>query len=257
MKLVMSKTNIYNLEGKVISSASLPSAIFGQPVVHDLIYQIVVAYQANKRQSVANTKTRGEVSGSGKKPWRQKGTGRARAGDIRPPHWVGGGVAHGPRSTVVWRKKISKKMRQKAILIALSEKYRENRFIVVDKLKLKNHKTKTAVAFLEKLPIDEGSILILLAKNEPFIQLAFGNLPFGKVTTVGSLNAYDILKHDWLIADLEACKKIGEIFVKQSKDEEILLPAKPRQSSSTKKNGAPNVVASVSKNKKKRVKASE
>lgn len=211
----MTKADIYNLSGKVVSKIELPKEALDFKSNPDLIHQAVVVHLSNNRRSTANTKTRAEVSGSGRKPWRQKGTGRARAGDIRPPHWIGGGIAHGPRSNRNWLKGFPQKMRRKAMLLVLSDKIKSGKVIILDKLVFKSHKTKEALKMLEALPINEGSILVALAKNNPEVELAFGNLPYAKTINASSLNTYEILKHDWLIMDFDALNKISKIWLKK------------------------------------------
>ncbi|KKP91493.1 MAG: 50S ribosomal protein L4 [Candidatus Nomurabacteria bacterium GW2011_GWE2_36_115] len=145
------ETQIYNQKGKSVGKFELPESIFGVPWNGDLVHQVVTAMQANARTPVAHTKTRGEVRGGGKKPWKQKGTGRARHGSTRSPIWKGGGVTHGPRNDKVYDQKINKKMKAKALYTVLSEKLRKGQLIFVEELNLKAIKTKDAVAVMKDL----------------------------------------------------------------------------------------------------------
>src|SRR5882724_8931234 len=139
---------IYNVQGKETGKITLPESIFGLPWNADLVHQVVVAMQANARQNVAHTKDRGEVRGGGKKPWQQKGTGRARHGSSRSPIWKGGGVTHGPRNDKIYARKINRAARQKALLVVLSRKYRDGELTFVDSLSFDTPKAKMAKDFL-------------------------------------------------------------------------------------------------------------
>ena len=145
------ETQIYNQKGKSVGKLSLPEAIFSVPWNGDLVHQVVTAMQANARTPVAHTKNRGEVRGGGRKPWKQKGTGRARHGSSRSPIWKGGGITHGPRNEKSYEQKINKKMRAKALYTVLSEKLRKGQLLFVEELALKNIKTKDAVAVMKDL----------------------------------------------------------------------------------------------------------
>ena len=146
----------YDQTGKELSQTRLPAEVFGIEINHDLVHQVVVSQMANRRQIIAHTKDRGEVSGGGRKPWRQKGTGRARHGSIRSPLWRHGGVTFGPTKERVFKKKINTKMKRGALLMVLSEKAKNNFLILLDKLELENAKTKLMAKILEKLPIKGG-----------------------------------------------------------------------------------------------------
>jgi large subunit ribosomal protein L4 len=175
-----------------------------------LISQVVQSQLANRRQAIAHTKDRGEVSGGGRKPYRQKGTGNARAGSIRSPLWVGGGVVFGPRKNRNYSQRIPRKMAQAAFKMVLSEKVKNNRLIVTRNLQLKEPKTREIQGFLEKLPIEEGRILIALAKTNVNLELASANLPYVKTVMIPGLTLIDLLNYDYLITDKEGLKAIEE-----------------------------------------------
>jgi len=212
----MLRQTIYNLSGKESGTIDLPEDIFKNKIQPDLIHQAVTTQLSNARRPIAHTKTRGEVSGSGRKPWRQKGTGRARAGDIRMPQWVGGGVVFGPRKERNYYKRLPKKMRRKAIFMALTDKLIQKKIIILDKLSLSKISTKEAEKVLHKLPIGEGSILLIISKTDPAVELSFRNLPYLKILLANCLNVYDILRYDWLILDQKAIEEIKKIYSEKS-----------------------------------------
>ncbi|GAH27850.1 unnamed protein product [marine sediment metagenome] len=161
----------YNQKGEKLRRIRLPQEIFEIEMNSDLVHQVMVSQMANRRQVIAHTKTRAEVSGGGRKPWRQKGTGRARHGSIRSPIWIGGGVAFGPRKDRVFKKKIPKKMRRKALFMVLSSKVKDKELLVLDKLETKEPQTKIMAKMMENLrkkikDFKEGSVLFLLAKKD-------------------------------------------------------------------------------------------
>lgn len=196
------------MKGEKVEKTSLPEEIFGVETKEHLIYQAVVTQLTNRRKPVAHTKNRGEVSGGGIKPWRQKGTGRARHGSIRSPLWVGGGVTFGPNSERNFSKKINKKMRKKSILMALSNKLVSNRLILMDKISFPQIKTKKAIEWLNNMPIEEGNILLVLAQNDQNIKKSTANIPYLETIMANSLNVVDVLKHDWIVMPKEAIKII-------------------------------------------------
>ncbi len=198
------KANVYNQEGKEVGTMVLPKEIFGAELKSDLVYQVAVSQMANRRKAVAKAKDRGEVRGGGRKPWRQKGTGRARHGSRRSPLWRGGGVTFGPTKDKVFKKKINKKMKRKALLMVLSEKAKNNLIIVLDKLNLPSSKTKALSQIIRKLPIKEKSCLIILPKTEKNIVVAAKNISRLKVMEAKSLNALDLLSFKCLIMMKEA-----------------------------------------------------
>lgn len=213
----MNKLNIYNQKGETVGKVSLNPTIFDVPEKLDLVKQAIVYQMASDRQAHAKTKTRAEVRGGGRKPWRQKGTGRARAGTIRSPLWRGGGIVFGPTGKEAYAKKMPKKARRLALFSALSNKVETNKVVLLDKLELKTIKTKQVGEMLNKLPIKEGSILLVLPKLEPKIQLSVRNLPYLKMLLANSLNIVDVLKYDYLLLTKDALKKIEETYLSKVK----------------------------------------
>lgn len=227
----MVKTSVYNISGKIISDTALPAQIFGIKPNTDLIYQAIKVQHANARYATAQTKTRGEIAGSGIKPWRQKGTGRARVGDIRTPTWRGGGTVFGPRNDRNYSMRLPKKMRRQAIFMALSDKVKNKKLIVLDKLILKEIKTRQAEKLLQNMPIKTGTILIIISKTDPAVELSFQNLPYVKILKVNSLSVYDILKYKWLIIDKETLEKLEEIFFGKKQIAKVKKIQKPQSKS--------------------------
>jgi large subunit ribosomal protein L4 len=207
---------VYNQEGKETGKIKLPAGIFDLKWNQDLVHQVMVGMQANQRKGTAHTKTRAEVRGGGRKPWRQKGTGRARHGSIRSPLWRGGGVTFGPTKERVYTKKINQKMKKKALLVALSQKARDNEILILDDLKLKNPKTKEAASVLKNLSKIKGFERLVLApsasrgdkkntalvltkeKNEP-LRRSFRNLAGVLLNEARNLNLLDAISYKYLV----------------------------------------------------------
>ena len=203
------ETQVYNQKGKVAGKINLPEAIFGAKWNADMVHQVVTAMQANARTPVAHTKFRGEVSGTTKKPWKQKGTGRARHGSTRSPIWVGGGVAHGPRNEKSYDQKINKKMKAKALYSALSEKFRSGRILFVDEITLSKIKTKDAAEITKALSGIKGfeklgmmkkpnAYLTVPAKSD-VIKKSFANIPGIVVEEVRNINPVDVLQYRYVV----------------------------------------------------------
>ncbi|TSC62298.1 MAG: large subunit ribosomal protein L4 [Parcubacteria group bacterium Greene0416_14] len=203
------EATVYNLKGEKSGTVTLPGTVFGVAWNGDLVHQVVTAMQANARTPVAHTKNRGEVSGGGKKPWRQKGTGRARHGSIRSPIWIGGGVTHGPRKDKNYAQKINKKMRSKALYTALSQKMRDNEILFVDHLFLEEAKTKEAKHVLGNLAKVKGfeplatkrnnsALIALDAANEDTVR-GFRNLSSISTILAADLNPVRLLTYKYLI----------------------------------------------------------
>ena len=207
----MLKTKIYNQEGKESGEMELPSRVFGIKLVDDLVHQAVVAQMANSRQVLADTKDKGEVRGGGKKPWRQKGTGRARHGSIRSPLWKGGGVTFGPTTDRNFSKRINKKMKMKALFMVLSGKLRDKEIIVVDDLKINKTSTKAMKDIFKSLPI-KGKVLLSLDKSDQNILNSVKNIPKVSVLASDSLNVVDLLKNKILVINKRGIEKIGEVY---------------------------------------------
>jgi large subunit ribosomal protein L4 len=199
-----------NFKGDVIGDFELSQDVFEAPVHVPAMHQVVVAQLANKRVGTHNAKDRGDVRGGGRKPWRQKHTGRARAGSTRSPLWVGGGVAHGPHPRD-YHQKVNRKVRRIALRSALSLKVQENNMVVVDKLALDAPRTKAIVMFLERL---EGvrKPLFLIHESDVAVTKSVSNIPGAHVLHVDSVNVYDLLNHVKLIATPEAVRKLEEVF---------------------------------------------
>jgi len=214
----MPKVDVYNIDGQVVRSADLPDRIFGLAMNPAVVKQVVSAQQANARQPVAHTKTRGEVRGGGKKPWRQKGTGRARHGSIRSPIWRGGGVTFGPRSTRSYSVKVNQRMKQQALFMALSEKLAQQQLVVLDELSVPEAKTKILATKLKKWPIHKGALLILPGANDR-LEKSSRNLP--AVTTVrgDSLNVLDVLRHSLVVMPIPSADVIARTFRRGQKSE--------------------------------------
>ena len=206
------KIPVYNKKGKTENKVDLPDEIFGLNINSDLIYQVVTSQQSNRRQNSAHTKDRSEKRGGGKKPWRQKGTGRARHGSIRSPIWRGGGVTFGPRNERNYKKKINKKERRKALFMGLSGKASSDLVIVLEDLSVDKPKTKE-LSFLSDLPCDDGSILIAADKADENLLLAARNLPDVSVMEARNLNALDLLSFKYLVLPEESLKVIKDTFL--------------------------------------------
>lgn len=209
----MAKVNVYNLEGEKKEELELSDSVFGLPENDDLIHQVFVSLMANKRQVLADTKNRGERSGSGIKPWKQKGTGRARVGSLRTPTWRGGGVAFGPTNDRNFKKKINKKMNSKAIMLALSGKLRDGELIVVESMEIKENKTKQMAKVLENLKI-KGSVLLGFHGKEKERIMATRNLKKVGCILSESLNVLDILNYKNLILSKDSVKYIEDKYKK-------------------------------------------
>jgi len=215
------KLDLYNQQGEVTGSVTLPKDIFEVKLNADLVHQISVSLSANKRQISAHTKNRGEVRGGGKKPWRQKGTGRARHGSIRSPLWKGGGVTHGPRNDRIFEKDIPKKMRRKALFMILSEKARNKHLVILDKIELEKGKTKEMVKSLEKLPCNNQATLIALPNYDKKVFFAARNIKKTFIEDARNLNVLELLSHKYLLLTKESIKTIKDTFLKDgAKDAE-------------------------------------
>jgi large subunit ribosomal protein L4 len=208
------KIKVYNQNGEEVGETVLPKEIFGLKLNPDLVHQVVVCQLANQRKTIAHTKKRGEVRGGGRKPWPQKGLGRARHGSIRSPIWKGGGVVFGPRKEKIFKKKIPKKMRKLALFMVLSEKVKNNLLILLDKLKIEKPKTKEIFGILKKLPCHQKSTLIVLPSLDKNIILAARNLPKIETIQAKDLNCLDLLSFKYLLMPKEAIKIIKETFLK-------------------------------------------
>lgn len=208
------KVDVYNQNGEVSGSLTLPKDIFEVKFNADLVHQIAVSLSANKRQISAHAKTRGEVRGGGRKPWRQKGTGRARHGSIRSPLWKGGGVTHGPRNDRIFGKDIPKKMRRKALLMVLSQKANDNQLVLLDKIQSEKGKTKEMAKSLSKLPCKNAATLIALPNYDKKIFMATRNIKKTSIEDARNLNVLDLLNTKYLLLTKESIKTIEDTFIK-------------------------------------------
>lgn len=202
---------VYNMEGAKVGSMEVSDAIFAAEVNKPVLHQVVVNYLANQRQGTQSTKTRTEVRGGGIKPWRQKGTGRARQGSIRAPQWTGGGVALGPKPRD-YRYRLNKKVRKLALKSALSAKYEAYEIYVIEDLKMDEIKTAVIAKMLKGLEIDKKA-LIVTAECDENIYKSARNIKGVTPTYVGTLNTYEILKHDKLVLSKEAVAKLEEVLL--------------------------------------------
>lgn len=203
------ENNIYNQKGETIGKINLPENVFGLPWNGDLVHQVITSMRSNARTNTAHSKGRGEVRGGGRKPWRQKGTGRARHGSIRSPIWRGGGVTHGPSNERNYQKKINQKMKRKAFFTVLSAKRRDGELLLLNKISFAKTKTKEAAkaifaiaktAGLPKLSYKKGNrALISLPKASKDIQLSFRNIPSVEVERLSDLSPLDIINYQYLI----------------------------------------------------------
>jgi large subunit ribosomal protein L4 len=210
----MSKISLYNQTGEVVGETLLPKEIFDVKMSQDLVHQVIVAQADNRRQVIADTKSRGEVRGGGKKPWRQKGTGRARHGSTRSPIWRHGGITFGPRTGVNYKKEISDKMRRQALFMVLSDKVKTNSLIVLENLKIEKPKTKLMAEILNKLPGKGKSSMVALPAMEKDIISATRNIRNTAVRQAKDLNCLDVLTFQYLILPKESIKVIKETFIK-------------------------------------------
>lgn len=204
--------DVYNQTGEKVGTTRLSAEIFGLKPKPELVHQVVVAMQANLRKPWAHTKTRGEVSGGGKKPWRQKGTGRARAGSIRSPLWRGGGIIFGPRKERTFQKKINKKVKRLVLKMVLSDKALNKKIIILDKLALPEIKTKEMEKFLEKFLKEKEKALLILDKKDNKIIYSARNLPYLKIDLANNLNLLDLLNCNYLLTTKAGLKEIEKNY---------------------------------------------
>ena len=206
----MPKVALYDIKGNTIGDVELSEAVFGQEVKTSVLHQVVVNQLANQRQGTQSTKTRSEVRGGGIKPWRQKGTGRARQGSIRATQWIKGGIALGPKPRD-YRYSVNKKLKTVALKSALSAKVAENELIVVDAIEFDAIKTKQVAEMLKALKVDSKALIVTNEKNDNVVKSA-RNIEGVATTFMGSLNVYDILKHDVMVITKDAVSKIEEVY---------------------------------------------
>jgi large subunit ribosomal protein L4 len=206
----MPKVDVYDMQGKKVSDVELNANVFGIEPNEAVVHSVLVNYLANQRQGTQSTKTRAEVRGGGRKPWRQKGTGRARQGSIRAPQWIKGGIALGPKPRS-YTYKVNKKEKQLAIRSLLSSKVLENELTVVEKLEMKEAKTKEMVKTLSNLKV-EGKTLIIVADKNENVYLSSRNIEGVKAITLNMINVYDLLQYNKLVLPLDTVKKLEEVY---------------------------------------------
>ena len=204
----MAKVSVYNIEGKVVGDMELNDAVFGVEVNEHLVHMAVVSQLANNRQGTQSAKTRAEVSGGGRKPWRQKGTGHARQGSTRAPQWTGGGIVFAPKPRD-YSFKLNKKERRIALKSALTSRVAEEKFIVLDSIQFEEIKTKNMVTVLNNLKVNKA--LVVVDDNQNVV-LSARNIPNVKTASTNTINVYDILKYDKLIVTKDAVATIEEVY---------------------------------------------
>ena len=206
----MPKVDVFDIKGKKVSDIELAESVFGIEPNENIVHAVLVNYLANQRQGTQSTKTRAEVRGGGKKPWRQKGTGRARQGSIRAPQWIKGGIALGPKPRS-YKYTVNKKEKRLAIKSVLSSKVLEKELTVVDKLELKEIKTKSLVNALNALKV-EGKTLIIVPERNTNVLMSARNIEGVKTITANNINVFDLLKYTNLILPVDTVKKLEEVY---------------------------------------------
>ena len=205
----MANVSVYNIEGKEVGSIELNDAVFGVEVNEHLVHMAVVNQLANNRQGTQSAKTRSEVSGGGRKPWRQKGTGHARQGSTRSPQWTGGGVVFAPKPRD-YSFKMNKKEKKLALLSALTSKVADNKIVVLDEFKLDEIKTKKFAEVMNNLKVDKA--LVVIEGENKNVVLSGRNIPTVKVSATNEINTYDVLKYETLVVTKAAVEKLEEVY---------------------------------------------
>ena len=208
----MAEVKLYTWEGKEVGTLPVPDALFAVEAKPSVVHEVIVAQEANSRTTLAHTKDRGEVRGGGKKPWKQKGTGRARHGSIRSPIWVGGGVAHGPRKEKNFSVKINKKTKRLALAMLLSDRLKDGAFVAVESFDIPEAKTKFAAQMRKALPGSGASTLVVVTPGDDKMKRALRNLPKTTSMHAHSLNARDVAKYRHIVASKAAIEAISETF---------------------------------------------
>ena len=205
----MANVSVYNIEGKEVGSIELNDAVFGVEINEHLVHMAVVNQLANNRQGTQSAKTRSEVSGGGRKPWRQKGTGHARQGSTRAPQWTGGGVVFAPKPRD-YSFKMNKKEKRYALLSALSSKVADSKIVVLDEFKLDEVKTKKFVEVMDNLKVSKA--LVVIEGENKNVVLSGRNIPTVKISATNEINTYDVLKYDTLVVTKAAGEKLEEVY---------------------------------------------
>ena len=206
----MPKVDVYDLKGKKVSDINLEEKVFGIEPNENIVHSVLVNYLANQRQGTQSTKTRAEVRGGGRKPWRQKGTGRARQGSIRAPQWIKGGIALGPKPRS-YKYRVNRKEKALAIRSLLSSKVLENSLVVVDKFDFAEIKTKQVVSAIKNLKV-EGKTLIMIPEKDEKVQKSARNIENVRTISVTTINVFDLLKYKNLILTVDTVKKLEEVY---------------------------------------------
>jgi len=206
----MPKIDVYDMNGKKVSDIELNEKVFGIEPNENIVHSVLINYLANQRQGTQSTKTRSEVSGGGRKPWRQKGTGRARQGSIRAPQWIKGGIALGPKPRS-YSFSVNKKEKRLAIKSVLSSKVLENKLTVVDKMELAEIKTKSMVKTMDNLKL-EGKTLFVLPEKNLNVENSTRNIAYAKTIVANTINVYDLLRYTNLVLTLDTVKKLEEVY---------------------------------------------
>ncbi len=206
----MPKIDVYSVAGKKVSDIELKEEVFGIEPNEAIVHSVLVNYLANQRQGTQSTKTRSEVRGGGRKPWKQKGTGRARQGSIRAPQWIKGGIALGPKPRS-YKYRVNKKEKRLAIRSLLSSKVLENNLVVVDKFDFKEIKTKQMADAMKNLKV-EGKALIVIPSKDEIVQKSARNLEGVRTASVSTINVYDLLKYNKLVLTVDTVKKLEEVY---------------------------------------------
>ncbi len=206
----MPKVDVYSVDGKKLKSMELNDAVFGIEPNEAVVHSVLTNYLANQRQGTQSTKTRAEVRGGGRKPWRQKGTGRARQGSIRAPQWIKGGIALGPKPRS-YKYRVNKKEKQLAIRSLLSSKVLDNTLVVVDKFDFTEIKTKQVVSAMKNLKV-EGKTLIMIPEKNEVIQKSARNIEDVRTISVATINVFDLLKYKNLVVTVDTVKKLEEVY---------------------------------------------
>jgi large subunit ribosomal protein L4 len=221
----MPSANVYNMDGEVLREESLDDYVFGAPINTAVLHQVITAQLVNRRQGTAATKTRSEVSGGNKKPYRQKGTGRARQGSTRAPHFTGGGVVFGPHPHP-YERAIPRKVKRLAMRSALSDKAANGRILLVENLTFEEGRTREMETFLATLPADR-LVLIVMPERDEMVTRAAGNIHRVHMGHVSALNVYSLMKHDHVIMPVAAAEKIVQLFGREA-DDALQMKRHPR-----------------------------
>jgi len=209
----MPSVKVYNVKGESVGQVALPDPHFGIKPSTTLIHSVVVAQQANRRTTKASTKTRGEIAGGGRKPWKQKGTGRARQGSIRSPQWVGGGITFGPRKERDYGVKINRKAKQKALFMVLSDRAAHDKFVVVDKFPVETPKTKLFATWMKALPFGRKSLVVIPASNPSLLRMV-RNLKSVHLVTVNTLQVADVVKYPTIVFEQPGLAVFEKLYSK-------------------------------------------